>query len=122
MRNWHQRVGMVLDHFARKGVGEAFFEELFRMHVEEFSASGIEVTHTDPAVKSPITMRADYFSIPGGIPAPRGVEKTALVNMVFDRVSYSQGEESASAGRIDLRALRAPEPDKMARIWERSPT
>ena len=118
MSNWHQRVGMVLDHFARKGVGEAFFEELYRMRVEEFSASGIEVTHTDPAAKNPLSMRADYFTIPGGIPAPRGVEKTAPVNMVFDRVSIDQGDESVSAGRLELRALRAPEPDKMARIVE----
>ena len=118
MRNWHQRVGMVLDHFARKGVGEAFFEELFRMHVEEFSASGIEMTHTDPALKTTISMRADHFSIPGGIPAPRGVEKTAPVNMVLDRVSVEQGDESVSVGRLDLRSLRAPEPDKMARIVE----
>ncbi|MBQ3170581.1 MAG: hypothetical protein IJB53_01465 [Mailhella sp.] len=120
MQNWYQRVGLVLDHFARKGVGEAFFEELFRMRVDEFSASQIEMTLTDPDLGAPVTFRADQFSMPGGIPAPRGEEKTTPVNMLFDRASLVQGERGVSAGRVELRALRAPEPDKLARLYELS--
>lgn len=120
MVNWYQRVGMVLDHFARKGVGEAFFEELFRTRVEELSASQIEMTLNDPALKAPLSLRADRVSVPGGIPAPRGNERTTAVNMVLERVSFAQGEASASAGRIDGLGLRMPEPDKFARIAELS--
>lgn len=120
MKGWYQRVGMVLDHFARKGVGEAFFEELFRMRVDEFSASQIEMTLTDPAMQAALTMRADQLTLPGGIPAPRGTERTTPVNFVLERASFAQGELSGSAGRIDIHALRAPEPDKLARIAELS--
>ena len=120
MANWYQRVGMVLDHFARKGVGEAFFEELLRTRVEELSASNLEMTLNDPSLKAPLSLRADRFSMPGGIPAPRGLDKTTPVNVVLERVSFAQGEASASAGRIDGLGLRVPEPDKLARIAELS--
>ena len=120
MANWYQRVGMVLDHFARKGVGEAFFEELLRTRVEELSASGLEMTLSDPSLKAPLSLRADRVTLPGGIPAPRGLDRTAPVNVVLERVSFAQGEVSASAGRIDGMALRMPEPDKLARIAELS--
>jgi len=116
MKGWYQRVGMVLDNFARKGVGEAFFEELFRTRVDELSARGIEMTLTDPSMKAPFSLRADQFSVPGGIQAPRGTEKTTPVNMVLDRVSFAQGDISGTVGRVDLKGLRAPEPDKLARI------
>ena len=118
MVNWYQRVGMVLDHFARKGVGEAFFEELLRTRVDELSASDVQMTLNDPSMKATLSLRADRITLPGGIPAPRGLDRTTPVNVVLERVSFAQGEASASAGRIDGLGLRMPEPDKLARIAE----
>lgn len=120
MTSWYQRVGMVLDHFARKGVGEAFFEELLRTRVEELSASQLEMTLNDPALSAPLSLRAGRISFPGGILAPRSLDRTTPVNMVLERVSFAQGDASASAGRIDVQALRLPEPDKLGRIADLS--
>lgn len=78
------------------------------------------MTLTDPSMEAPFSMRADLVSVPGGIPAPRGVEKTTPVNVVVDRISFAQGELSGSVGRVDVQALRAPEPAKLARLVELS--
>ncbi len=120
MTSWYQRVGMVLDHFARKGVGEAFFEELFRTRVEALSASQLEMTLSDPSMGAPLSLRADQLTVPGGISAPRGTDKTTPVNMILERAAFAQGDVSASVGRIDVLGLRAPEPDKLARLAELS--
>ncbi len=118
VKGWYQRVGMVLDHFARKGVGEAFFEELCRARVDELSAEQIDIRMNDAGMAAPVTLHADRLDVPGGIRAPRGQEKVTPVNLVAERVTLSQGDISASSARVDLRGLTAPDPVQAARLAE----
>lgn len=118
VKGWYQRVGLVLDHFARKGVGEAFFEELFRGRVDEFSAEQIDIRMNSKEMAAPVTIHADRLDIPGGIRAPRGQEKVTPVNIVLDRMKVAQGDMAVSAARVDLRGLTAPDPAQMGRLAE----
>lgn len=118
MKGWYQRVGMVLDRLARKGAGAEFFEELFRTRIDELKASQIDVSVVAPSLEAPVRMHIDQIDVPGGIRAPRGEEKNTPVHLVLDRLTFGQKEASASVGRLELRALRAPQPEQLGRLVE----
>ena len=120
MEGWYQRVGMVMDHLVRKGAGKEFFEELFRTRMDGLRAEQIDVSVTAPSLEAPVKMHIDSFALPKGIRAPRGTELNTPVDVVLERVSVRQGEHSTSASRMELRALRAPEPEQLARLVELS--
>ncbi|WP_446423999.1 hypothetical protein [Mailhella sp.] len=120
VEGWYQRVGMVMDRLIRKGAGSEFFEELFRTRVDGLRAEQIDVSISAPSLDSPVKMHIDSATLPAGIRAPRGTELNTPVDAVLERVSIRQGDQSASASRMELRALRAPEPEQLARLVELS--
>lgn len=117
---WYQRVGMVLDQLARKGAGKDFFEELFRTRVDGLKAEQIDVSVKTPSMDKAAKIHIDSIDLPKGIRVPRGTEQNTPIDVVLERVRLAQGEASASAGRLELRALRAPEPEQLGRLAELS--
>ena len=120
VEGWYQRVGMVMDRLVRKGAGNEFFEELFRTRVDSLRAEQIDVSMSSPSLESPVKMHIDSAALPTGIRAPRGTERNTPVDAVLERVSIRQGGKSAAASRMELRALRAPEPEQLAKLVELS--
>ncbi len=120
VEGWYQRVGMVMDRLVRKGAGNEFFEELFRTRVDSLRAEQIDVSMSSPSLESPVKMHIDSAALPTGIRAPRGTERNTPVDAVLERVSIRQGDKSAAASRMELRALRAPEPEQLAKLVELS--
>jgi len=116
IKGWHQRLGMLLDRYHRDGMTAPFFEELYRMRVDELNASQISFSMTQPELKAPLTGSIDQISIPGGIKAPRGEDKNTPMNLVLDRVSFSNGDAHGSIGRIEARDLLAPSPAMMEKL------
>ncbi|MBR3880854.1 MAG: hypothetical protein IKJ34_04595, partial [Mailhella sp.] len=116
IKGWHQRLGMLLDRYHRDGMTAPFFEELYRMRVDELSASQLSFSMTQPELKAPITGTIDQLTIPGGIKAPRGEEKNTPMNLVLDRVSFGNGDGYGSAGRIEARDLLVPAPAMMEKV------
>lgn len=116
VKGWYQRIGMLLDRYHRDGMTAPFFEELYRVRVDEINASQFSYTMKRPDMKVPLSLSIDQVSVPGGIKAPRGTAKNTPMNLVFDRVLAHQGGTSASMGRIEARDVLFPEPAMMERL------
>jgi hypothetical protein len=118
LKGWYQRLGLLMDRYRRDGIGERFYEELYRCRMDELGAEDIAVTIDEPDLQEPLKVTINNMSLTGGIQPPRGTEKVHPVTMLFNGINFNCGEVSGNIGRLDIRDILAPDPAHLTRLTE----
>lgn len=120
IKDWRQRLGLVFDQYSRKGVGEAFYEELFRCRIEELRAEGVKFQIEKPDLNGPLQISMRSLDVPGGIRPPRGMDKVPPFSLTMEDISFSHGKEVGGVARAECRDIRLPDPADIIRLQELS--
>ena len=118
IKNWHQRLGLVLDQYSRYGVGEKFFEEVFRCSVEDVTFSNADISIKSDSTSVPLTVRIAQGNTPGGIKAPRLGTFVSPVSFRLKGITFSGDGFHGSLGSLEIRDIMSPEPKYLAQMGD----
>ena len=103
VEGWHQRLGLVLDQYARYGVGKRFFEELMRCRMAQAVATGISV---EKKAEGTGKLSIARVFLPKGILPPAMDEKMHAQDVALEKLAFSSPAASfSSAVRVMLFSL-----------------
>ncbi len=108
IEGWYQRLGLVLDRYARFGAGKQFYEEAARCRMAGASVEGIS-SEKNGGTASRFSALRIFF--PRGIVPPAQGEKVHPQDISLEGLSCSEGTGTFSAGGIQVLGLQLPHPD-----------
>ncbi len=116
--NWYQRLGLVFDQYSRYGVGEKFFEELFRCRMDELSFTTAEMSIKPDASSLPFTFRMAEGSVPGGVRPPKAGTLVSPISLRLKDMTFTGADFTGVLDAFEVRDVLPPEPKEFAQLME----
>ena len=113
VEGWHQRLGLVLDQYARYGVGKRFFEELMRCRMAQAVATGISV---EKKAEGTGKLSIARVFLPKGILPPAMDEKMHAQDVALEKLAFSSPAASFSSGSMSIQGALLPDPENLERL------
>ncbi|MBP3729954.1 MAG: hypothetical protein J6I40_00615 [Mailhella sp.] len=110
IKGWCQRLGLVFDRYARKGIGRDFFEELYRCRMDGVRAEGIDikVEHTLESGSRHAYIKS--VELPGGIVPLHKDGSAAPQRVLVQEASFGAEDAACSFSRCEVSGLLPPDP------------
>ena len=113
---WGQRLGILLDRYARGGADERFFEELFRCCMDRAHVSGLLIRQEDSRDKDAVQLRLDKMLLPEGITPPQAGEYAHPLHVLLEGSSCGGADWNFSSGRLELLDFTPPAPSSLSKM------
>jgi hypothetical protein len=116
LSGWRQRLGILLDRYARGGTDGRFFEELYRCGIDRVQASRLRVRQEDSRNKDAFQVMVDRVVLPSGITPPQNGENVRPLDVLLESPSCEGAGWHFSAGRLDLLGFTPPAPSSLGQM------
>ncbi len=113
---WRQRLGILLDRYARGGTDERFFEELFRCGMDRAQVTGLQIRQEDSRYTKTVHVRLGKVLLPDGITPPQRGEHFHPLRVFLEKPSYEDAGWHFSSGRLELLDLTPPSPPSLGKM------